>query len=312
MKMILRLAALGAALLVCGAANAQQYPTKPVKILIPFPAGGVTDIAGRLIAQKLSEKLGQQFYIENQAGAGGNLGMASVARSPGDGYTILLSSSSITVNPSLYQKMPFDVEKDLIPVTKAGGSPNSWLVNPNFPAKTMKELIELIKKEPGKHSVGSPGAGTTPSLSIEMLRLGLGLDFVVVPFAGGGPMTSIAARWPHADRRRRDRQFDEPDQGRQNSRARGHLQEAAADGGGRPDAGRDRHQGPGGRDHDRRVRAGRHAEGDRRPAAEEYLRDRQHAGHRGAAARAGHRAGGQLAPPRSPLTSRKTSRSGKR
>jgi tripartite-type tricarboxylate transporter receptor subunit TctC len=189
MKMILRLAALGAALLVCGAANAQQYPTKPVKILIPFPAGGVTDIAGRLIAQKLSEKLGQQFYIENQAGAGGNLGMASVARSPGDGYTILLSSSSITVNPSLYQKMPFDVEKDLIPVTKAGGSPNSWLVNPNFPAKTMKELIELIKKEPGKHSVGSPGAGTTPSLSIEMLRLGLGLDFVVVPFAGGGLMT---------------------------------------------------------------------------------------------------------------------------
>ena len=189
MKTIARWAALGAALLVCSAANAQQYPTKPVKILIPFPAGGVTDIAGRLIAQKLSEKLGQQFYIENQAGAGGNLGMASVARSPGDGYTILLSSSSITVNPSLYQKMPFDVEKDLIPVTKAGGSPNSWLVNPNFPAKTMKELIELIKKEPGKHSVGSPGAGTTPSLSIEMLRLGLGLDFVVVPFAGGGPMT---------------------------------------------------------------------------------------------------------------------------
>ncbi len=189
MKAFVRLAALGAALLVCGAANAQQYPAKPVKILIPFPAGGVTDIAGRLIAQKLSEKLGQQFYIENQAGAGGNLGMANVARAPGDGYTILLSSSSITVNPSLYQKMPFDAEKDLIPVTKAGGSPNSWLVNPNFPAKTMKELIDLIKKEPGKHSVGSPGAGTTPSLSIEMLRLGLGLDFVVVPFAGGGPMT---------------------------------------------------------------------------------------------------------------------------
>lgn len=189
MKAIVRLAALCAAILVSGAAYAQQYPTKPVKIIIPFPAGGVTDIAGRLIAQKLSEKLGQQFYIENIGGAGGNLGMANAARSPGDGYTILLSSSSVTVNPSLYAKMPFDVEKDLIPVTKAGGSPNSWLVNPNFPAKTMKEMIELIKKEPGKHSVGSPGAGTTPSLSIEMLRLGLGLDFVVVPFAGGGPMT---------------------------------------------------------------------------------------------------------------------------
>ena len=179
MRTMLRLAALGAGLLICGAASAQPYPTKPVKILIPFPAGGVTDIAGRLIAQKLSEKLGQQFYIENVGGAGGNLGMAQVAPAAGDGYTVLLASSSVTVNPSLYQKMPFDVEKDLIPVTKAGGSPNSWLVNPSFPAKTMMEMIDLIKKEPGKHSVASPGAGTTPSLSIEMLRLGLGLDFVV-------------------------------------------------------------------------------------------------------------------------------------
>src|SRR5881227_2081044 len=126
MTMIIRMIAVCAALLVSGAAFAQQYPTKPVKILIPFPAGGVTDIAGRLIAQRLSEKLGQQFYIENQAGAGGNLGMANVARSPKDGYTILLSSSSVTVNPSLYAHMTFDVEKDLAPVTKAGGSPNSW------------------------------------------------------------------------------------------------------------------------------------------------------------------------------------------
>jgi tripartite-type tricarboxylate transporter receptor subunit TctC len=189
MTIIVRIVALCAALFAASSAFAQQYPTKPVKIIIPFPAGGVTDIAGRLIAQKLSERLGQQFYIENIGGAGGNLGMAQAARAPGDGYTVLLSSSSVTVNPSLYQKMAFDVEKDLIPVTKAGGSPNSWLVNPSFPAKTMKELIELIKKEPGKHSVASPGAGTTPSLSIEMLRLGLGLNFVVVPFAGGGPMT---------------------------------------------------------------------------------------------------------------------------
>jgi tripartite-type tricarboxylate transporter receptor subunit TctC len=174
---------------ISGAAFAEQYPSKPVKIIIPFPAGGVTDIAGRLIAQRLSEKLGQQFFIENVGGAGGNLGMAQVARAPGDGYTVLLSSSSVTVNPSLYAKMPFDAEKDLIPVTKAGGSPNSWLVNPSFPAKTMKEMIELFKKEPGKHSVGSPGAGTTPSLSIEQLKYDLKVDFVTVPFAGGGPMT---------------------------------------------------------------------------------------------------------------------------
>jgi tripartite-type tricarboxylate transporter receptor subunit TctC len=122
---------------ISGSAFAEQYPNKPVKIIIPFPAGGVTDIAGRMIAQRLSEKLGQQFFIENIGGAGGNLGMAQVARAPGDGYTVLLSSSSVTVNPSLYAKMPFDAEKDLIPVTKAGGSPNSWLVHPSFPAKDM-------------------------------------------------------------------------------------------------------------------------------------------------------------------------------
>ena len=156
MTMIIRIAAFLAALVVSGSALAQQYPSKPVKILVPFPAGGVTDIVGRLLAQKLSERLGQQFYVENQGGAGGNLGMGAAARSAADGYTILLSSSSIVVNPSLYNKVPFDVEKDFIPVTKAGGSPNSWLVNPNFPAKTMKELIEVIKREPGRHSVAPP------------------------------------------------------------------------------------------------------------------------------------------------------------
>jgi tripartite-type tricarboxylate transporter receptor subunit TctC len=189
MKFVMRIAALAAALLVPFAASAQQYPNKPVKILIPFPPGGVTDIAGRLIAQKLSERLGQQFYIENQPGAGGNLGMGAVAKAAGDGYTILLASSSIVVNPSLYTKIPYDIDKDFIPVTKAGGTPNSWVVHPTFPAKTMQELVDIIKREPGKHSVASPGGGTTPSLSIEMLRLGLGLNFVTVPFAGGGPMT---------------------------------------------------------------------------------------------------------------------------
>src|SRR6516165_3620167 len=116
---------------------AAGYPDRAVKVIVPFPAGGVTDIATRLIAQKLSERLGQQFYIENIAGAGGNLGMANAARAPGDGYTILFSSSSIVVNPSLYRQMPFDVEKDFIPVTRAAASPNSWLVNNDFAARTM-------------------------------------------------------------------------------------------------------------------------------------------------------------------------------
>jgi tripartite-type tricarboxylate transporter receptor subunit TctC len=193
MTMIVRALTLVAALLASsqiftGQAFSQQYPTKPVKIVVPFPPAGVTDIITRLVAQHLSEKLGQQFYVENIAGAAGNLGMAQVARAPGDGYTILFASSSIVVNPSLYNKVPFDVEKDFIPVTKAGATPNSWQINPDFPAKTMKDLVALIKKEPGKYSVASPGQGTTPSLSIEMLRHDLGLNLVVVPFSGGGPL----------------------------------------------------------------------------------------------------------------------------
>jgi tripartite-type tricarboxylate transporter receptor subunit TctC len=155
---------------------------------VPFPPGGATDIAGRIVTQKLSERLGQQFFIENISGAGGNIGMTAAARAPRDGYTILLASSSIVVNPSLYKSIPFDVEKDFTPVTKVGASPNSWEVNSAFPAKTMNELIDLLKASPGKYSVASPGAGTTPSLAIEMLKQAFGVNFVTVPFAGGGPM----------------------------------------------------------------------------------------------------------------------------
>lgn len=105
--------------------HAAGYPDHPVKVIVPFPAGGVTDIATRVIVQRLSERLGQQFYVENIGGAGGNIGMADAAHAAGDGYTILFASSSIVVNPSLYKKMPFDVKKNLIPVTRAGASPNS-------------------------------------------------------------------------------------------------------------------------------------------------------------------------------------------
>ena len=190
MRTIVRCVVAIAAVLAADSAFAQSYPNKPVKIVVPFPAGGVTDIGARIVAQKLSERLKQNFFVENVGGAAGNLGMGQVARAPGDGYTILISSSSIVVNPNLYARPPFDIDKDFIPVTKAGATPNSWVVNANFAPKTMKELIDLIKREPGKHSVASPGTGTTPSLSIEMLKLALGLDFNVVPFAGGGPMTT--------------------------------------------------------------------------------------------------------------------------
>ena len=175
MRSFIRIVALAVALVIPGSAFAQQYPSKPVKIIVPFPPAGVTDIVARLVAQKLSEKLGEQFYIENIAGAGGNLGMGQAARSPGDGYTILFASSSIVVNPTLYSKVPFDIDKDFVPVTKAGATPNSWQVNPDFPASTMTALIDIIRKEPGKYNVASPGTGTTPSLSIEMLSSRLGL-----------------------------------------------------------------------------------------------------------------------------------------
>jgi tripartite-type tricarboxylate transporter receptor subunit TctC len=168
--------------------HAAGYPDRPVKVIVPFPAGGVTDIATRVVVQRLSERLGQQFYVENIGGAGGNIGMGDAAHAAGDGYTMLFASSSIVVNPSLYKKIPFDLNKDLIPVTKAGISPNSWLVNRNSPAKTMKELIDLMKASPGELSVASPGTGTTPSLSIELLKQELQVSFVTVPFAGGGPM----------------------------------------------------------------------------------------------------------------------------
>ena len=172
----------------CAPAAAADYPDHPVKIVVPFPPGGSTDIAARIVAEKLTERLHRQFFVENIAGAGGNIGMAAVARATSDGYTVLFASSSIVVNPNLYKSLPFDVNKDFIPVTKVGASPNSWDVNVTFPAKTMKQLIDAIKANPGKYSVASAGNGTTPSLAIDMLKQRFDLNFVTVPFTGGGPM----------------------------------------------------------------------------------------------------------------------------
>jgi tripartite-type tricarboxylate transporter receptor subunit TctC len=192
MKRALISALLLAAVAVAAAPRtyAAGYPDHPVKIIVPFPAGGITDVVARLIANHLSQRLGQQFFIEDIGGAGGNIGMGNAARATGDGYTVLFASSSIVVNPSLYRKVPFDVMKDFIPVTKAGATPNAWMVNNDFPAKTMKDLISVLKASPGKYSVASPGTGTTPSLSIEMLKQDAGVNFITVPFTGGGPMNT--------------------------------------------------------------------------------------------------------------------------
>jgi tripartite-type tricarboxylate transporter receptor subunit TctC len=174
-------------LLTAPVAQAQgSYPDRPVKMIVPFAAGGPTDMVSRLIAQKLSEKFGQQFYVENMAGAGGNLGMGAVARSPADGYTILVASSSYQVNVSLYAKPPY-ADKDFAPVTMAGASPNGLFVNPSLPARSVKELVDLLRANPGKYTFASPGIGTTPHLSSELFKLTFNLDFALAPFQGGGP-----------------------------------------------------------------------------------------------------------------------------
>jgi len=170
-----------------------NYPDKPVKIIVPFAPAGPTDVVARLIATKLSERLGKQFYIENVTGAGGNTGMGQAARSAPDGYTILFVSSSYVVNPNLYPKIPYDPYKDFTPVTVAGDAPNILLVHPSVPAKTVGELIDYIRANPGKVSYASAGTGTTPHLSGELFRLSMKLDIVHVPFSGAGPaIQSIA------------------------------------------------------------------------------------------------------------------------
>jgi tripartite-type tricarboxylate transporter receptor subunit TctC len=185
-----------AAILVaaCGIApaTAAGYPDRPVKIIVPFAPAGPTDVMARLVAQKLSESLKQQFFVENHPGAGGNIGMMQVARSAPDGYTILVASSSFTVNPSLYAKNPYDAFKDFAPITLAAASPNILVVNPDIPAKTVRELIDFLKANPGKYSMANPGIGTTPQLAAELFKLTYKLDIASVPFGGAGPAIQSA------------------------------------------------------------------------------------------------------------------------
>src|SRR5215218_8451861 len=186
--MLLRtLAAIGALLLGVATASAQGYPNKPVRVVVGFAAGGPSDVIGRIVAQKLSEALGQQFYVENVGGAGGNTAAGQVARAAPDGYTIHIVSTGFMVNMSLYAKVPYDAIKDFAPVTLVAYSPNVVVVNPSVPAKTIPELVQLIRDNPGKYSYAGPGVGSTPHLSGELFRLSFNLDLIHVPFTGAGP-----------------------------------------------------------------------------------------------------------------------------
>jgi tripartite-type tricarboxylate transporter receptor subunit TctC len=172
------------ALAGAGKAVAQAYPSRPVRMIVPFAAGGPTDVIARIVAQKLSETWGQQIYTENVPGGGGNTGAAMVARAPADGYTILVVSTGFIVNPSLYAKVPYDPIKDFSPVTLVASSPNVLSVYPPVPANSVRELIDLVKANPGKFSFAQPGTGSTPHLAGELFKLKFGLDLVTVPFNG--------------------------------------------------------------------------------------------------------------------------------
>jgi tripartite-type tricarboxylate transporter receptor subunit TctC len=175
--------------LLCGIAPslAAGYPTHPVRVVVGFPVGGPTDTIARIISQKLSDSLGQQFYVENIGGAGGNIASGQVARATPDGYTIMVISTGFVVNPTLYAKVPYDPIKDFAPVTLVAVSPNVVVVNPSVPAKTLPELVKLIRDNPGKYSYAGPGIGSTPHLGGELFRLTFNLDLVHVPFSGAGP-----------------------------------------------------------------------------------------------------------------------------
>jgi tripartite-type tricarboxylate transporter receptor subunit TctC len=181
------LAALVALVLSVAPSLAQPYPNKSVRVVVGFAAGGPTDVIARIVAQKLSESLGQQFYVENIGGAGSNTASGQVAKAPPDGYTIMVISTGFMVNVSLYAKVPYDPIKDFDAVTLVAQSPNVVVVNPSVPAKTLPELVQLIRDNPGKYSFAGPGVGSTPHLSGELFRLAFKLDLVHVPFTGAGP-----------------------------------------------------------------------------------------------------------------------------
>jgi tripartite-type tricarboxylate transporter receptor subunit TctC len=172
-------------------ALAQTYPSRPVRLIVPFAPGGPTDVFARLIAQKFSAEFGKQFYVENVAGGAGNIGTAQAARAAPDGYTILLSVSAFVTNPAFLGKAPYDPIKDFAPVALPLASAIALVIHPSVPAKTLAELVALIRASPGKYSYASGGAGAQPHLAFEQFRVSLGLDVVYVPFTGAGP--TIAA-----------------------------------------------------------------------------------------------------------------------
>jgi len=166
---------------------AQAYPERPVRMIVPFSPGGTSDLVARIMAAKLSDDLGQTVIVDNRGGAGSTLGVSIATRSTPDGYTLLVAHIALAINQTLYSKLPYNAMKDLDPIAKLGISPSAVVVNNKLPARNMKELIALAKKEPGKLNYGSAGIGSAGHLSVALLEHVAGVKFTQVPYKGGGP-----------------------------------------------------------------------------------------------------------------------------
>ena len=169
------------------AAAAESYPSRPIRLIVPFPPGGGNDIVGRIVAAKLAEGLGQPVVVDNRGGAGGTIGTDLTAKAPPDGYTLLVNNISLAVNHTLFAKLPYDTLKDLAPVSMIGRQPNIVVVHPALPVKTVRDLLALARAKPGELTYGSGGVGSASHLATEMLELMTRTDMVHVPYKGLGP-----------------------------------------------------------------------------------------------------------------------------
>jgi len=177
---------------VWASAGAQDYPNRPLRMVVPYAAGGGVDIVARAVSQELSKRIGQPVVVENRTGAGSNIGSDFVAKAAPDGYTLLMASPANAINMSLYRKMPYDTQRDLAPVALVGAVPSVLVANPALPAATVAELIALAKAKPGSLNYGSGGSGTSEHLSAEMFKSQAGIDLVHVPYKGGAnAMTDV-------------------------------------------------------------------------------------------------------------------------
>ena len=182
-----RLPAFVALALLAGAASAQSYPSKTVRVVIPWPPGGSNDVVGRIVTQKVGENVGQQFIVDNRAGAAGSIGADVVAKAPPDGYTLMVHSTSHVGNAHLYKKLPYDTLKDFTGVALLAAQPGALTIHPSLPVKTVKEFIALAKARPGTINYSSSGNGSAPHLSMELLVAMTGIKIVHVPYKGGAP-----------------------------------------------------------------------------------------------------------------------------